>query len=176
METLSLRFYGINLMAVPGIGAGTILCLLTQIGHGIDKFPTSKHFCSWLRLAPNNKITGGKIISSRTPKGKNQFAMALRHAANSIGNQKEGELVQFFRRIAYRKDRASAITATARKLATIVYNMVTKKEAFNPTAPTALTSKTKNKIIKNIRSRMQSLELTKEQLTFLFENASTSTA
>lgn len=175
VETLSLRFYGVNLMAVPGIGAGTLLCLLTQIGHGFHKFPTSKHFCSWLRLAPNNKITGGKIISSRTPKGKNQFALALRHAANSIGNQKEGELVQFFKRVAYRKDRASAITATARKLATIVYNMITKKEAFNPTTPTALTTKTKNKLIKNIRSKMQALELTKDQLNFLFENSSYST-
>ena len=115
IETLSTQYYGINLMQVPNVGKNTVLCLLTQIGKDIYKFPTSKHFCSWLRLAPNNKITGGKIISSRTPKGKHKLSLALRQAANTIGNQSKGELVQFFKRVAFRKDRASAITATARK-------------------------------------------------------------
>ena len=93
-------------------------------------FPSSKHFVSWLRLAPNNKISGGRIISSKTPKGKNSLALALRQAANSIGNTKDHPLKKFFSRIAYRKGRGAAITATARKLAVILYHMITKKEDF----------------------------------------------
>jgi hypothetical protein len=176
MERYSWNYYGVNLMEIQGVGNGTILSILTQVGDRIDHFPSSKHFCSWLRLAPNNKITGGKIISSRTPKGKNQLSLALRQAANAIGNQKEGELVNFFKRVAYRKDRASAITATARKLAVIIYNMITKREGYKPSNPVALSNKVKNKIIKNIRTRVEALELTKEQLNFLFQGVSFSTA
>jgi len=76
-------------MAIEGVSHHTALCLLTQVGNDIYKFATSKHFVSWLRLAPNNKISGGKGLSSRTPKGKNRLALALRQAANSIGNQKK---------------------------------------------------------------------------------------
>lgn len=176
MERFSWQYYGVNLMEIQGVGNGTVLSFLTQVGDRMDHFPSSKHFCSWLRLAPNNKITGGKIISSRTPKGKNPLSLALRQAANAIGNQKEGELVNFFKRVAYRKDRASAITATARKLAVIIYNMVTKRESYKPSNPVPLSDKVKNKIIKNIRTRVEALELSQEQLNFLFQGASFSTA
>ena len=176
IERFSWQYYGVNLMEIQGIGNGTILSFLTQVGDRMDHFPSSKHFCSWLRLAPNNKITGGKITSSRTPKGKNQLSLALRQAANAIGNQKEGELVHFFKRIAYRKDRASAITATARKLAVIIYNMITKRESYKPSKPEALSNKVKNKIIKNLRTRVEALELTQEQLNSLFQGSSFSTA
>ena len=176
MECFSWQFYGVNLMEIQGVGAGTILSLLTQVGDRIDHFPSSKHFCSWLRLAPNNKLTGGKIISSRTPKGKNLLALALRQAANAIGNQKEGALVCFFKRVAYKKDRASAITATARKLAVIIYNMIIKKESYRPSEPLPISNRLKNKIIRNLRARVEKLELTKEQFEYLFQGASFSTA
>ena len=109
-----------------------VLALLSTLGNGINKFPSSKHFVSWLRLAPNNKISGGKILSSRTPKGKNKLALALRQAANSIGNSKDHPLKTFFNRISYRKGRGAAITATARKLAAIIYHMIVRKEDFIP--------------------------------------------
>jgi hypothetical protein len=69
---------------------------------------------------PNNKISGGRTITSRTPTGKNHIAHALRQAANSIGNQKDHELTPFFKKIAFKKGRIAAITATARKLAVII--------------------------------------------------------
>jgi transposase len=175
IERFSWQYYGVNLMEIQGVGKNTLLSLLVQIGDRFDRFPSSKDFCSWLRLAPNNKVTGGKTISSRTPKGKNQFAIALRQAANAIGNQKQGPLLNFFKRIAYRKDRASAITATARKLATIIYNMITRKEAYKPTVPLTMSDKTKNKIIKNMQAKIQALELTPEQLKMLFTDYSLST-
>lgn len=174
IEQLCFQYYGTNLMQIQGVGSNTLLSLLIQIGDRIHQFPTSKHFCSWLRLAPNNKVSGGKTLSSRTPKGKNQFALALRQAANSIGSQKSGELLHFFKRVAYKKGRASAITATARKLATIIYNMLIKKEDYKPSELPPPSNRVKNKIIKNIRTKMSQLELTKEQLIMLLEGCSLS--
>ena len=73
---------------------------MSEVGNGIHKFETAKQFASWLRLAPNNKISGGKMLSSRMPKGSNQLKIALRNAANAIGNLKDTALSNFFNRIA----------------------------------------------------------------------------
>jgi transposase len=173
VETLSAQYYGVNLMSIPNIGANTVLCLLSCVGNDIYKFPSSKHFCSWLRLAPNNQITGGKIISSKTPKGKNRLAIALRQAASSLNANSKSEMVHFFKRVAYKKGRAAAITATARKLATVIYNMIMRKEAYAPAQPRPLSAKIKNKIIQNIRGKLNSLQLSNDQLTQLFTNSST---
>jgi hypothetical protein len=71
------------------------------MGNDIKRFGSAKQFASWLRLIPNNKLSGGRIISSRTPKGKNRLDIALRQAANSIGNQATHPMAPFFKRIAY---------------------------------------------------------------------------
>jgi transposase len=108
------------------------LTLISEIGTDIYKFKKANQFTSWLRLAPNNRISGGKVISSRTLKGVNKFTLALRDAANTIDNKKEGHLVSFFKRIAYKKGRGAAITATARKMAVIIWKMIVKQEAYKP--------------------------------------------
>jgi len=126
------KLFGTDIMAIESVSTSTVLTFLSEVGTDIYKFKKAKNFVNWLRLAPNNKITGGKKISSRTPKGKNKFALALRNAANTIENSKDGFLVMFYRRIAYKKGRAAAITATARKLAIIIWNMIMKKQEYNP--------------------------------------------
>ena len=100
------------------------------MGKDLHRFPSGKSFASWLRLVPNNKISGGRVISRHAPSGKSYLAIALRQAANSIGKQKEHELTPFFKRIAFKKGRIAAITATARKLAVIIWNMITKAEPY----------------------------------------------
>jgi len=107
---------------------------------GIDVGSRS-HVVNGLRLAPNNKIMGSKKISSRTSEGKNHFSLALRNAANTIENSKDGFLLMFFRRIAYKKGRTAAITATARKLAVIIWNMIMK----NRNIPTSIPKNIKKK-------------------------------
>ena len=126
-------FDGIDLYAIEGFSHGTVLTLMSELGEkGILKFQNAQHFTSWLRLAPNNKISGGRVLSNRTPKGSNRLKIALRQAANSIGNLKDTHLSNFFNRIAYRKGRSVAISATARKIATILWNMLYKKQQYNP--------------------------------------------
>jgi transposase len=106
---------------------------MSEVGiEGIRKFPTAKYFASWLGLAPNNKVSGGKLLSSKVPKGSNRLKIALRNAANAIGNLKDSTLlIDFFARINFRKGRMSAISATARKLAVIIWNMVVKGMPYN---------------------------------------------
>lgn len=165
LSKLSYEYFGVDLLAIEGISVSTILTLITEIGTGIYKFESAKQFTSFLRLAPNNRISGGKVISSRTPKGANRLALALRNAANTIDRKKEGNLMHFFKRIAYKKGRASAITATARKLAVIIWNMIIKQEEYKPMSDKNYKLLMKQKAIKSIQYRMKKLRITTDELS-----------
>lgn len=124
-------FEGVDLLAIEGVSHSTVLSVMSEVGlEGLKKFGTAKQFASWMRLAPNNKISGGKVLSHKVPKGSSRLKIALRNAANAIGNLKNTPLSNFFNRINYRKGRVSAISATARKLAVIIWNMVVKKQPY----------------------------------------------
>lgn len=126
-------FGGIDLLAIEGLSHNTVIAIMSEVGpEGIKRFKTAKQFTSWLRLCPNNKISGGKVLSNRIPKGSNRLKIALRNAANSIGNLKDTHLSDFFKRVCYRRGRSAAISATARKLAVIIWNMIVKKIPYNP--------------------------------------------
>lgn len=162
-------FEGTDLLAIEGMSYATVLSLMSEIGiDGIKKFPTAKHFTSWLRLAPNNKISGGKILSSKIQRGSNRLKIALRNAANAIGNLKESTpLRDFFQRINFRKGRVSAVSATARKLAVIVWNMVVKNVNYiNPENYLFLDQKRKLGLVKRIQKQITKFELTNEDLGF----------
>jgi transposase len=162
-------FGGIDLMNIEGISHATILSIISEIGpDGFQKFETAKHFTSWLRLAPNNKISGGKLLSSKTPKGSNRLKIALRNAANAIGNLKDTHLSNFFNRIAYRKGRTLAVSATARKLAVIIWNMVVKKTPYKPpTEYLFLDEKRKLKLVARVKKQIAKFDLTKEDFGFV---------
>ncbi len=163
-------FEGIDLLAIEGVSHSTILSLISEVGvDGIRKFPTAKQFASWLRLSPNNKISGGKVLSNKIPKGSNRLKIALRNAANAIGNLKDSTpLSDFFKRINYRKGRVSAISATARKLAVIIWNMVVKKVPYiNPEQYLFLDQKRKLGIVKQIKKQIHKFALTNDELGIL---------
>ncbi len=127
-------FDGVDLLSIPGVSHSTVLTIMSEIGpEGMNEFPSAKHFSSWLRLAPNNMISGGRVLTNKIPKGSNRLKIALRNAANAVGNLKDSDLGKFFKKIAFKKGRQTAITATARKLAVIIWNMITKKEEYKPT-------------------------------------------
>lgn len=159
-------FEGVDLMAVEGMSHATILTIISELGpEGFKKFATAKEFTSWLRLAPNNKISGGKLLSSKTPKGSNRLKIALRNAANAIGNLKDTHLSNFFSRISYRKGRTVAVSATARKLAIIIWNMTVKKVPYQPpTQYLFLDEKRKLGLVKRIQKQIIKFGLTSEDL------------
>ena len=179
---LNLRSYqmsrGIDLLAIEGVSYNTVLSIMSEVGYdGIKKFKTAKHFTSWLRLAPNNRVSGGKVLSSRVGKGSSRLKIALRNAANAIGNLKDSTpLRDFFHRINFRKGRVAAITATARKLAVIIWNMVVKGVQYkNPEGYLYLDQKRKLGLAKRIRKQIDKFGLTNEDLGLDLNNCKTVT-
>ncbi len=123
------RRLGVDLTAIEGIGIGTALVILTEVGPDLGRFPSEKHFASWLGLSPDNRISGGRVLTSRTRKVKNRASEALRMAASSL-ERSQSALGGFFRRMKARLGPASAITATAHKLARIIYRLLKYGEAY----------------------------------------------
>jgi transposase len=111
---------GLDLTEIEGISELTALTVISEIGPGVSQFATVKKFCSWLGLCPNWKKTGGRVKSSRTRRGVNRAAQALRLAAQSL-HHSQGALGGFLRRMKGRLGAQAAVTATAHKLARIVY-------------------------------------------------------
>jgi transposase len=112
---------GSDLSQIHGFGPYTVLRLVAECGDDMRKWPTVKHFTSWLSLAPRNKISGGRLLSSKTRRSTNRAATLLRIAAVNIGRTHTA-LGAFYRRLAARTGKAKAVTATARKLAVLFYN------------------------------------------------------
>jgi len=159
---------GVDLMEIEGLSHATVLSIMSEIGPGgFKEFQTSKQFVSWLRLAPNNKISGGKVLSSKIPKGSNRLKIALRQAANAIGNLKDTHLSDFFKRVAYRKGRQAAVSATARKLGVIIWTMITKKVPYSPPKEYLfLDQKRKLKMVSRIKKNIAKFDLKPEEIGF----------
>ncbi len=128
-RSYAYEIYGVDLTEIPGIQASTIQTLLAEVGRDLTKWPTEKHFTSWLGLCPNLKRSGGKDYSSQTRKVQSRAARALRIAARTLRNSKSA-LGAFYRRLKGRIGPAKALTATARKLAVIFYKMVTEGTSY----------------------------------------------
>jgi transposase len=124
------RAFGVDLTQVPGINSLTAQVLLTELGPDLSRFRSDSAFCSWLRLCPDRRVSGGKVLSSRTRPTKNRAALALRMAAQSL-HRSETFLGEYFRRMKARLGAPKAITATAHKLARIVYHLLTNRRPYD---------------------------------------------
>lgn len=125
------RILGVDLTGVDGLQASTVHTLFSEIGPDLSRFPSGKHFCSWLGLSPDNRVSGGRVLSSGTRKVNSRAAYALRLAAQCL-HRSQSALGDYFRRMRARLGAAKAITAAAHKLARMIYAMLTRREAFNP--------------------------------------------
>ena len=154
-------FDGIDLLAIQELSHATVLTLMSEIGaEGIKQFGTAKKFASWLRLCPNKKISGGKVLSSHTPKGSNRLKIALRQAAKVVGNLKDNHLSNFFNRICFRKGRPAAISATARKLAIIIWNMIAKHQPFTPPSIYEYLDQKRKRKVRELQKQIAKLDAT----------------
>jgi len=165
LEKLAYQFYGTNLFEIQSVSYGTVLGVICELGHNVYKFEKSGHFTSWLRLAPNNRISGGKILSGRVPKGSNYLKIVFRNAANTIAQSKKHTyLKMYFNKIAFRKGREAAITAVARKLAVIVWNMLTNKVSYKPVDSMVYNNRIKKKKINKITKDMEKFNITMKDI------------
>lgn len=120
VRPLLYQLTGIDLTRIHGIGLSVALALIAECGTDLGRWPTEKHFTSWLTLSPGCKISGGKVLSSHTRKSNNRIAARLRLVATAVGRT-ETALGAFYRRLAARIGKAKALTATARKIAILFY-------------------------------------------------------
>jgi transposase len=147
---------GVDLTAIEGIDELHALTLVSELGTDFTKWPTVKHFSSWLGLCPNWKKTGGKVKSSQTRRGKNRAAGALRLAAWSLMRSKS-YLGAYLRRQRSRLGAPKAITATAHKLARIVYNVIRYGVAYMMETEAAYAEQVRQRLEKQLQRRAKEL-------------------
>ncbi|MBK1637316.1 IS110 family transposase [Rhodovulum adriaticum] len=146
---------GTDLTQIHGIGPSLALKLVAECGTDLRAWPTAKHFTSWLCLAPGNKISGGKLLSSRTRRSSNRAAALLRLAATTIGRT-ETALGAFYRRLSARVGKQKAVTATARKIAVLFYNAVRFGMTYQDPGAAYYEERHRQRVLSNLQRRAKS--------------------
>lgn len=150
---------GVDLTQLDGLGPYSVLRIVAECGTDMSRWPTSKHFTSWLTLAPGSKISGGKVLSARTRRSTNRATVLLRLAAVSVSRTSTA-LGAFFRRIAARAGKAKAVTATARKLAVLFYNTLRYGRAYVDPGVSYYEERYRQRTIASLRRRASALGFT----------------
>ena len=122
------RIFGVDLTNVPGISAMTSQTILCEVGTDVSRFRNASAFASWLGLCPEKKISGGKVLFTKSRRVRSRVAIALRHGRCTTPRT---AWEKFFRRIRRKLGKPQAITATAHKLARIVYHLLSTREAYD---------------------------------------------
>jgi hypothetical protein len=146
------RLAGADLSQINGLGPYNALRLVSEIGTDMSRWPTEHHFTSWLTLAPRNQISGGRLLSSRTQPSANRAAALLRVAAMTLGRTSTA-LGAFYRRLSSRVGKAKAITATARKLAILVYRTLKGDFAYEDPGAESYDAKYRDQLTRRLRRR-----------------------
>ena len=153
---------GVDLTRIDGLGPYSTLRIVAECGTDMTRWPSAKHFTSWLTLAPGCKISGGKVLSSRTRRSKNRAAVLFRLAAMSVGRTSTA-LGAFFRRLAARTGKAKAITATARKIAVLFYNTLRYGAEYVDPGANYYEERYRARALANLRRRAEALGFTLTQ-------------
>lgn len=146
------RVLGVDLTQIHGIGPSLALKLVGECGTDLAAWPSSKHFTSWLCLAPGNKISGGKLLSSKTRRSSSRAAALLRLAATTIGRS-DTALGAFYRRLSARAGKAKAVTATARKIAVLFDNSLRYGMAYHDPGASQYEERYRSRVIGNLQRR-----------------------
>lgn len=147
---------GVDLFAIPGLAADTLLVLASEIGFDLTPWKTEKHFASWLGLCPGTRRSGGKVLDAKTKRNPNRAAQAFRMAASSLARSATA-LGAFYRRIKMRTGGQQAVTATAHKIARIYYAMLTKGATYIELGQQAYEQRYKQRRINQLKSQAKSL-------------------
>jgi transposase len=150
---------GTDLTQIHGLGPALALKLVGECGTDLRAWPSAKHFTSWLCLAPGNKISGGKLLSSRTRRSCSRAAALLRLAATTIGRS-DTALGAFYRRLSSRIGKQKAVTATARKIAVLFYNTLRFGMSYHDPGAAAYEERHRTRVLANLQRRAETLGFT----------------
>jgi len=156
---LLYELVGVDLVAISGLNVLTVQTILSEVGTDMSKFPSEKHFSSWLSLAPHNEISGGKVLRSRVPKTNPRAGQAFRMAAQSVSRKQDG-FGEYYRRQRARLGPQQAIVATAHKLARVFYHVLKEHTAFKPLTQDEYTQQVRVREIANLKKKAARLGLT----------------
>jgi len=148
---------GVDLCEVDGINEASCLELISEIGTDMSKWKSSKHIAAWFNVAPNTKITGGKIISSKMQKKKNYAGQTLRMSASGLSRSKS-PLGDYARKMKSRLGKKAGVVAVAHKLARIIYTMIKEKLPYNPEIIANDQEKWREKRIKYLEKQLEQLK------------------
>lgn len=150
------RVCGVDLTRIDGVSVKTAQTIISEIGTDMSKWPTFKHFASWLSLCPNNKITGGRVIATTKKKTTNRATTAFRIAAQSV-HFSQSPLGAFYRHVASRSSASTAIKATAHKIARILYAMLKDHTEFISVDESQYEQQDKERLIRILYSKASKL-------------------
>jgi transposase len=163
-RTLLYQLVGVDLCAITGMNEITVQQALSETGTDMSPWRTDKHFCSWLRLAPANDISGGKVLRSRTLKTHNRATQAFRMAAQAASRSPHTAFGAYYRRMRARLGPEKAMTALAHKIARAYYHMLKYRVPFREMSMEEYEQKARERELTNLRKKaarlgMQLVEL-----------------
>ncbi|WP_132649736.1 IS110 family RNA-guided transposase [Rubrivivax gelatinosus] len=156
LRTRLFQMCGVDLTRIDGVDVTTALVVVSEAGTDMSKFPSDKHFASWMGLCPGTKITGGKVMSGKTRPTANRAAQALRLAAAALRTS-QSALGAYYRRLCARMDKAKAITAAAHKLARLIYNLLSKGQEYTDQGQAYYEERYRQRVLHNLQRKAQRL-------------------
>ena len=156
LRTQLFQMCGVDLTRIDGIDVTTALVVVSEVGADMGKFPSDKHFASWLGLCPGTKITGGKVMSGRTKRCANRAAQALRLAAAALRSS-QSALGAYYRRMCARMDKPKAVTAAAHKLARLIYAMLTHGQEYTDRGQDYFEERYRQRVLRNLAERARKM-------------------
>jgi transposase len=154
MRSHLFNLCGVDLTRIDGIDVTTAFTILAEVGADMSRFKNAKHFASWLGLCPGTKISGGKVLSSKTKQTANRAAQALRLAAQSL-RKSQSALGAYYRRLCARMDKPSAITACAHKLARLIYTLLTQGQEYIDKGQDYYEERYRERVVKSLIKRAE---------------------
>ena len=155
-QALITSLAGHDLLSLPGLGPATVITLISECGLDMSRWPSAKHFVSWLGLSPQNKISGGRVLSSRTRQGATRAGSSFWMAAVPISRTNTA-LGAFQRRLSARVGKGKALIATARKIATLYYKMLRYGMAFQEPGASAYQKASQERHVHGLERRAKAL-------------------
>lgn len=156
LRTHLFAMCGVDLTRINGIDEMTAFKVLAEVGPDMTRFPSAKHFASWLGLCPGTRISGGKVLNGATKRSPNRVAQALRLAAVALRNS-QSALGAYYRRLCARLDKPRAITAAAHKLARLIYTMLTKGSEYVDQGELYYEERHRQRVLHQLTKRAQTM-------------------